>query len=88
MSAKQTDKNLLQYIGIGLFSLALAIFVASLTLSEYQLDLDAVKTQLGNDYHYSFLEQEAQGMASQSYSNSFAFLDAFREVLDLSLIHI
>ena len=81
MSGKSTEKNTLQYLGIGLFVFALAVFIGSLTLSHYELSLTAVKDSLGNDYHYGFVEQSAQQMAGKSYPNSFAFLDAFEKVL-------
>ncbi len=81
MSGKSTEKNTLQYLGIGLFVFALAVFIGSLTFSNYSLNLTAVKDSLGNDYHYGFVEQSAQQMAGKSYSSSFAFLNAFDKVL-------
>lgn len=81
MSGKTGDINTTQYIGIGLFVLALAVFVGALTFSNYELDLAAVKSSLNNDYHYSFVEQNAETMQGQSYGSSFAFIDAFKEML-------
>lgn len=81
MSGQNQDINTTQYIGIGLFVLALAVFVGSLTFSHYELDLAAVKSSLNNDYHYSFVEQNAEMMQGQSYGSSFAFIDAFEELM-------
>ncbi len=80
MSGKKHDINITQYLGIGLFTLALAVFAGSLTLSHYQLNLGAVKTSLNNDYHYGFVEKNAD-MMQGNYSSSFAFIDAFKELM-------
>ena len=80
MSGKKHDINVTQYVGIGLFVFALAVFIGSLTMSNYELNLEAVKTSLNNDYHYGFVEQNAD-MMQGTYGSSFAFIDTFEEAI-------
>lgn len=80
-SNKSTDKTILQKLGIGLFSLALLIFIASLTLSHYVIDLTTLQNNLGNGYHWSFVQPEIAEMEGQEYGNSFAFLSAYEQAM-------
>lgn len=84
MNAKSTKKTPLQIIGIILFSLALIVFTVSLSLSRYKLDKDALKEQLGDDYKYGFVEPEIDKITNTTYSNSFAFMRAYAERMDVA----
>ncbi|MCB0638368.1 MAG: 4Fe-4S binding protein [Lewinella sp.] len=81
MPSKSTPKNLTQYLGIGLFVFALAVFVASLTLSHYEIDIATVKQELNNDYYNQFVEQNRGMIEGKTFSSSFAFLDAFDDFM-------
>ncbi|MEZ5041406.1 MAG: 4Fe-4S binding protein [Saprospiraceae bacterium] len=74
MSNKSTHKDLVQKIGIGLFSLAFLVFLLSLTLSHYKLDTTTLQNNLGNDYHWTFVAPEISVMEGKEYASSFAFL--------------
>ena len=76
-SKKSTDKTIVQKIGIGLFSLATLVFLASLTLSHYKIDTATLQNNLGNDYHWSFVQPEIADLEGKEYGNSFAFLGAY-----------
>ncbi|MEM1214653.1 MAG: 4Fe-4S dicluster domain-containing protein [Bacteroidota bacterium] len=80
MSAKTTEKNTTQHVGIGLFVLALAVFIGSLTFSHYQLSLAPLQAEL-SETQFKIVQQEAMEMTQRSYPNSFAFLDAFRAMM-------
>ncbi len=81
MSSQNAHRSLLQLSGIALFTLALAIFTASLTMSYYQLDIQALRSNLGNDYHYSFVEPYLNPMATRQFGSSFTFNDALHDLL-------
>lgn len=80
MSGKYNSKNTVQYIGIALFVSALAVFVGALTASRYQLNLAALQTEIGNDYHYSFIAKNAT-MLQPQYGSSFTFVPALKALL-------
>lgn len=77
MSEIQQAKTLVQKIGIFLFSAAMALFVLSLTMSHYELDITTVKEQLNNPDYNAFIDQNAAMMQGKSYGSSFSFLNDF-----------
>ena len=81
MSTKSTQKSTLQIIGIVLFVFALGTFIASLSMSSFALDEATLKTNLNNDYHYSFVEKHLDPIRGQEYSSSFAFMDAYNQMM-------
>lgn len=81
MSNKATEKTLIQKVGIVLFSIALGVFIAALGMSRFELDETTLKENLGNDYHYSFVEQHLDEMRGVEYSTSFAFIKAYNSML-------
>ena len=46
MSSKSKHTTILQKIGLALFVIALAVFIASLAFSHYRLDEEAVRNNL------------------------------------------
>ena len=78
-SNKSTDKTLLQKIGIALFSLALFVFIASLSLSHYTIDTTALKDNIGNDYHWSFIEPHIAALDGKNTVAAFLFLVLMKE---------
>lgn len=81
MSSHTNTKNRLQKIGIALFAAALILFTASLSLSHYQLNLDAVKASLADDAQFAVAQPRLQPMQGRSYTSSFAFIDALDHAL-------
>lgn len=93
MNDKSNEKNLLQKIGLVMFSLALLIFTASLMMSRFVLDEDALREQLllsvpdeirqeyGIDetYYFHIAEQELTSLRGKAYSSSFAFAGALTQ---------
>jgi polyferredoxin len=84
MSAKTTEKNLLQKAGIAVFAIALAIFTGSLTMSAYRLNEEALKTALGDEYQWSIVQQQLDPIKGKEYGNSFAFMNAYEQVMKRS----
>ena len=82
MSKKSNKKTGLQIVGIILFVAALGIFIASLSMSHFILDEAALKSALSNDYHYGFVEKRLDQMRGKEYPSSFAFMDAYTEVMN------
>jgi len=81
MSTKSTDKTFLQKIGIALFAIALGIFIASLTMSTFVLDEEALQSSLNDEYHWSFVEKQLDQMRGQEYGSSFTFVPALKDML-------
>jgi ferredoxin-type protein NapH len=77
MSAKSTKKTPLQILGIILFSAALLVFTAAISLSSYTLDSTALEENLDNAYHFSFVEPELSALEGTTFSNSFSFMSAY-----------
>jgi ferredoxin-type protein NapH len=80
MSAKSKPKTILQKIGIALFVLAMGIFIASLTMSTFRLDKEAIKSNL-SEYHYGFAAPHLEKIEGESYSNSFTFMSAYNTAM-------
>lgn len=81
MSNKATDKTLVQKAGIVLFSIALGVFIAALGMSHFVINESALEENLGNDYHFSFVEQHLDQMRGVEYSSSFAFIKAYNAMM-------
>lgn len=81
MSSKATEKTLIQKVGIALFVLALGVFIASLGLSRFTVDVQVLEEQLGNDYHFSFVKKYLDDMRGKTFASSFAFTGAYNNMM-------
>ena len=80
MSSKSNHTTILQKIGLALFVIALAVFIASLAFSHYRLDEEAVRNNL-DEYHYGFVEPRLASMSGVEYSGSFKFMRAYNQAM-------
>lgn len=80
MASKSRNKTVLQVIGIVFFCVALAVFIASLGMSQFQLNEQALLSQM-QDSHRPFVEAELDQMRGQTYSNSFSFINAYQQMM-------
>ena len=81
MSSKATEKTLIQKVGIALFVFALGVFIVSLGMSKFTIDEQVLEEQLGNDYHFPFVEKHLGDMRGQEYASSFAFSGAYNKMM-------
>ena len=72
MSAKSNSKTIIQIIGIVLFSIAMAVFIAILGMSKFELDQTALLNNF-DAYHQPFIEAHLDKMGSSPSNSSFAF---------------
>ena len=81
MSRKSTPKTALQYVGLGLFALALLLFTAMLGLERYTATAETLPRG-SNEYHAAAIARAAEdGMfVGREYGNAFAFVGAYGEV--------
>jgi len=73
--------KLLEYLGLGLFLLALIIFTAMLGMNSYELSSGTVSTT--NQTHKGIILDVAQqkGVIGKSYPNNLAFIKDYKAVL-------
>lgn len=81
MSNKATEKSLTQKVGIVLFVAALGVFIAALGMSRFEINESVLKENLGNEYHFSFVEQHLSDMRGVEYPSSFAFIKAYNSMM-------
>ncbi len=67
--------KLIQKLGVGMFVLGMLVFLASLTLSNFQLSDTLIQEQIAAEKQEAFRE-EAQGLLGKAYPNQFAFVGA------------
>ncbi|MEL6141477.1 MAG: hypothetical protein AAFU67_07645, partial [Bacteroidota bacterium] len=82
MPSKSTKKSTLQYIGLGLFALALLAFTAMLGLDNYRLDEGALTSVIENSFNAEqsdnwqrdalLAEANASGIFDREYNSTFA----------------
>lgn len=75
--------NIIQKIGIGLFIIAFLLFIAILGIDRYQLSAKSIQEGITNQYHEQELIAVAKekGILGKTYSSSFAFELAFKDLL-------
>jgi len=88
MSTKSTDKTFLQKVGIALFVIAIGVFIASLTMSTFVLDEEALQSSLNDEYHWSFVEKQLDQMRGEEYGSSFTFVPALKSMLKDAQVEI
>ena len=81
MPTPTSHKTIIQKAGIFFFSAALLLFTASVFLSSFQLNKNAVKTAINNDYHWSFVAPELKALEGQQYSTVFGFMAAYNSAM-------
>ncbi len=81
MMRKPVFVKTIQFVGIGLFVFALALFSWSLTASKFVLNEEALKAAIGNEQHWAHVAVHIAPMQGQTYPNSFAFIAALDAAL-------
>ncbi len=73
--------NIIKYIGLGFFIVALGIFTLSLGLDHYQLTANSLRVD--TDYHREAILAAAKetGMIDKEYATNFAFVSDFKKAL-------
>ncbi|RMF03228.1 MAG: hypothetical protein D6772_02415, partial [Bacteroidetes bacterium] len=90
MAIKSSRKTGIQYLGLGLFSLALILFTLMLGLDHYQLEPASLQSLAESTFSTEktagwprealLAEAGSSGIYAQSYSSTFAFEDALNEL--------
>lgn len=78
MSNKHTNKTLIQKIGIILFSIAFAVFLAIPFLGKYKINLSAVEQGLNNKDNLSIVSKRLATLEGQTITNPFTFVNAYK----------
>ncbi len=73
--------NLIQKLGIGLFTISLITFLVSLSLSKFQLTEEVLKENIAEN-KIPALQAQAQGMLGKEYSSQFSFVADFKAALN------
>jgi len=95
MSGKYIEKTSLQKIGIVLFAIGLGTFIASLTMSRFELDEAVLQDQLqlsvseelqekyglDENYYWDMVKPRIADMRGKAYATSFAFTDDLKSAL-------
>ncbi len=81
MASKRTPKTAVQWLGLGLFCIALVLFTAMLGLESYQATADVIPTG-SNSYQAEALQRAADQheFIGKEFSNPFDFVNAYRQV--------
>ncbi len=81
MPVKSTKKSILQYLGLGLFVLALLIFTAMLGLDNYRFTEAGLISPFPDELHRSSLQAAAEqtGLLERSYGSTFAAEKALKQ---------
>lgn len=77
MSTSLPRKTAVQYVGIVLFVAALLAFTASLFLTQFRLDKEAVRNAIPDEYHLGFIMQQLDAIDKEQYGNVFSFMAAY-----------
>ncbi len=95
MPSKRKNKTLIQYAGIGLFALAMGVFIAALSFSRFRLNIDVLRQQLAlsvsedimakygidENYYWDFVRPMAEDLEEKEFPNSFRFMHTLGERL-------
>ncbi|MEL7160784.1 MAG: 4Fe-4S dicluster domain-containing protein [Bacteroidota bacterium] len=81
MPSTTTKKSALQYLGLGLFALALLVFTAMLGLDHYSFTPEAITGAFDDELHQRALTQAGNelGLFEREYSTTFAAEKALKE---------
>ncbi|MFK8055373.1 MAG: 4Fe-4S binding protein [Saprospiraceae bacterium] len=81
MSKKSTPKTAIQWLGLGLFCVALLLFTAMLGLEQYSITSD-VLPKGANEYHEQAIAKAAEdlGFTGQTYTNPFSVVSGYKAV--------
>jgi ferredoxin len=81
MPSKRTHKTTLQYIGLGLFAVALLLFTLMLGVDNYRIDREMLVQPFESELHRESLiaAAEENGLFSETYGSTFAATDALKE---------
>ncbi len=80
MASKQKNYGLLQWIGLGLFAVAMTLFTAVLGLERYTLTAGGIRVE--NEFQRTALVEagERTGVIGQTYGDPFTFVSAYKTV--------
>lgn len=81
MPTPVSHKTPLQYLGIVLFVFAMSMFTATLFLTQFQLDREAVRQSIGNEYHLGFIMPQLDSLEGKRYGNVFSFMAAYNDAM-------
>lgn len=70
--------RLIQRIGLGIFLLSMLVFIATLSMSNYELTDQVLWNTITNQEHYQAIAPEVKDMTGREYSSKFAFIRDFK----------
>ena len=72
---------MIQKIGLGIFIIAFGLFIGSLWMGNFQLNMTALEESVGNEVQYKYISKYATELEGKPFDNNFAFVAALDNVL-------
>ena len=72
---------MIQKIGLGIFIIAFGLFIGSLWMGNFELNMQALEESVGNEFQYKHISKHAAELEGKRFDNNFAFIAALDGVL-------